>query len=695
MAVAVELEDARTRCEVVDSTACGELAHVSVVARRAAQVASLLGVTFSFDHVAAMLDIAPMSLLAPVEELVDLNVLVDVGTAMSFVDDRVRRAVLETLPQPARPALQRQAIEVLVKAGASPVEPAIGLAESAHAGDRPAISALLAAAQAVSVKDPPLAVELCRRAFDLTTPGDELRGAVAAELTLLLHAVDRADEANVVADVALREDVTPEAHTRIRMNVVEMPGLAPEVRVETGRVALSVPGVAAEWRARHLPRMADNLLEMGCRRAAQQLLPDAAKEVDAAGDPMATLALKLANSRLAYMDGEFQNALEQLESGGSGRLATRDHRTIAVDQWHTELLLVLDQFESAERATEEGLAIAQHSRHSWAERSWRQLYGRVLMQAGRLADAATALGGVLPGTGNASPPSTVADAAALAALGLIATHTGDGRAARAVANAAEIVLEERRTTEVHRQLVWTLALQDHARGDLARAHARLAPLEDDDVRSPMPLLMIDVTDPIALVRIGLAANDEALAASAATVADERCSRSQTAESLAAVAAQARGLLTSDVDALADAVRLFGSSFRRLAQGSAQEDLGIELSRRGDRAGGTAELERALRTYSDAGATWDAARVRSRLRSFGVRSRLVKRVRPAGGWGALTESEIAVAKLVADGLKNREVAERLFVSRHTVSMHLRNAFAKLNINSRVELTRLVFEMEQAG
>jgi DNA-binding CsgD family transcriptional regulator len=54
---------------------------------------------------------------------------------------------------------------------------------------------------------------------------------------------------------------------------------------------------------------------------------------------------------------------------------------------------------------------------------------------------------------------------------------------------------------------------------------------------------------------------------------------------------------------------------------------------------------------------------------------------------MTDSELAVARLVADGLSNREVADRLFVSPHTVSGHLRHVFAKLNVNSRVELTRL--------
>jgi DNA-binding CsgD family transcriptional regulator len=53
----------------------------------------------------------------------------------------------------------------------------------------------------------------------------------------------------------------------------------------------------------------------------------------------------------------------------------------------------------------------------------------------------------------------------------------------------------------------------------------------------------------------------------------------------------------------------------------------------------------------------------------------------------------VARLVAEGLTNREAAERLFVSPHTVNSHLRHVFAKLGINSRVELARLARDHEQ--
>ncbi|HET8717922.1 MAG TPA: helix-turn-helix transcriptional regulator, partial [Nocardioidaceae bacterium] len=56
-------------------------------------------------------------------------------------------------------------------------------------------------------------------------------------------------------------------------------------------------------------------------------------------------------------------------------------------------------------------------------------------------------------------------------------------------------------------------------------------------------------------------------------------------------------------------------------------------------------------------------------------------------GGLTPQESQVAALVRQGMANREVAARLFISPRTVDFHLRNVYVKLGITSRTELAAL--------
>ena len=67
--------------------------------------------------------------------------------------------------------------------------------------------------------------------------------------------------------------------------------------------------------------------------------------------------------------------------------------------------------------------------------------------------------------------------------------------------------------------------------------------------------------------------------------------------------------------------------------------------------------------------------------------------PAAGrdaWPSLTPSELRIAGFVAEGLTNKDIAQQLFVSPHTVDAHLKHIFTKLDIHSRVELTVLTMK-----
>nr|WP_231584550.1 LuxR family transcriptional regulator [Mycobacterium haemophilum] len=64
----------------------------------------------------------------------------------------------------------------------------------------------------------------------------------------------------------------------------------------------------------------------------------------------------------------------------------------------------------------------------------------------------------------------------------------------------------------------------------------------------------------------------------------------------------------------------------------------------------------------------------------------KRKRPASGWESLTPAERNVVQLVSEGLSNKDIAKRLFVSVRTVHTHLTHIYTRLGINSRVQLVQ---------
>jgi len=64
----------------------------------------------------------------------------------------------------------------------------------------------------------------------------------------------------------------------------------------------------------------------------------------------------------------------------------------------------------------------------------------------------------------------------------------------------------------------------------------------------------------------------------------------------------------------------------------------------------------------------------------------ERKRPTSGWGSLTPAELDVARLVSEGLPNKDIAERLFVSPRTVQAHLTHVYTKLGLTSRVQLAQ---------
>lgn len=122
----------------------------------------------------------------------------------------------------------------------------------------------------------------------------------------------------------------------------------------------------------------------------------------------------------------------------------------------------------------------------------------------------------------------------------------------------------------------------------------------------------------------------------------------------------------------------------------------ELSRRNGRDAATAPLQAAMAIAGSLG----AAPLLGELRALARRARLTvgseedgptvtatSQQRPFG----LTTREAEVLALLADGLSNQEIAERLFISPKTASVHVSNIYGKLGVESRVAAATLAHEL----
>jgi DNA-binding CsgD family transcriptional regulator len=155
-----------------------------------------------------------------------------------------------------------------------------------------------------------------------------------------------------------------------------------------------------------------------------------------------------------------------------------------------------------------------------------------------------------------------------------------------------------------------------------------------------------------------------------------------------VAGYARGILERDAQVLAAAAEVLQASSRPLLYAAAAEDAGAELARADHPDTAVDQLNAAFDTYQEHQALADARRVGRELRRLGVQRRIVSQPRVKTGWDSLTDGELTVVNLIAQGVTNRDVAEQLHLSLHTVKTHVHNAFAKLDINTRAQLTQLM-------
>jgi DNA-binding CsgD family transcriptional regulator len=657
-------------------------------ARHLLVTAAVLGPAFRLEDAAEMLGQTPAMLLPAVQEAMDAAIMTAADHAFAFRQPLVRRAVGDMIPQPARKALHRQYGQILLARGGSAALAASHLLQAAHPGDPVSLAGLDAAAAQTLRSAPQASAGLAVRAMELTDPADPAALSRAVAAAEALAAAGRLSQAARVAGDLLAKPLPSAAEDRLRCvlsTVLCAGGQARDAAVQV-RMVLARPLLPDDLRDQALTAQMQALA--GLRDELAGPAADTILAAPGQHDSHTAVAALLARAALAWDSGQISQSLGLLHE------AARHRTGISADARHVQPLLALAAALADLRDLEEAESIlraadtpALENIPSGAARSL--LRARLHLAAGRPADAAADARAALD-TAEALGAYGYA-AAAHAVLATIDLRRGD--LAAAARHLVGHPVSGPQFADLYARPETTLAQAQitEARDGPAAALAHLRQLRADLEARP-GLLVGDPALPAWLTRTALAAGDTELAARVARAARALAGAHPGFPALAAAAAHSQGIAARDPGLLAQAATRHPDPW---ARASAAEDLAVWHTSRGDRDQAIAHLKDALGGYGQAGADRDQARIRRRLRQHGIRRRhwTTPPTRPVTGWDSLTDTEQAVARLVAEGLNNNQAADRMYISTHTVAHHLRQAFRKLQIASRVELTRIV--LEQAG
>ncbi|MEA2450840.1 MAG: hypothetical protein QOG63_2772 [Thermoleophilaceae bacterium] len=656
------------------------LRRMSPEAVRLAHALALLDQGAQLRHAAALAELPLPDAIAAADELAWAEILAP-DESPGFVHPLVRSAIYADVPAATRADLHLRAARLLAAEGEPPDRLVAHLVPARADGWQVAVDALRAAAARAMAGGAPATAAIClRRALAEPPPAAE-RPAIVVALARAEAAAGDARAAERYAEVldaepdprrrtALSQALarTLAAHGRTRDAAAVLDGAIAALGPGDGHLELGLQATWAglsrgdvEMRAEAARRLRSVVARVGSEPSCPErmMLAQLANEKVFAGEPRDE-AVRLA--RLAWGDGRL---LEREGSDGVGWVVA-----LSALGW-------ADHLAEYERGFAAGLADARRR-------------GSVL-------------------------------AFATCSYGLAFSHYYGGRLADAVADAHHALDAERYgwreyLVACRAQLAWAHV----EREELDEAERALAPIEEDPERSTLPAYAL-VLDARARIELARSRPAEALAAateagrlmeqshlhnpavlpwaSHAALAAARLGRGDEARELAGreltaarrfgapraigIALRAAGLVTGGeegLDLLGEAVAVLDRSPAQLEHARTLVDLGGELRRQRRRTAAREPLQRGIDQAARFGAFAIERRGRAELAAAGGRARSTAR----SGADALTPAERRVARMVAGGMSNREVAEALFVTVKAVEWHLRNVYRKLGIAGRGEL-----------
>lgn len=675
---------ATTAARALERSVLRRLAAMAAPARALAEAVAVFEDDVPLDLAAALAALEPVVARTAADELARADVL-RAGDPLGFVHPLLRAAVYGGMPEPLRGDTHQRAAQLLIAAGAADEQVCAHLLEASPAGDDRVVERLRATArQALAHGAPASAVDYLQRALR-EPPSAQARPAVLGELG---HAEATAGRAEAIAHLEAAIALVDHAHERARLLLDFGRALH-----HSGRL----PDACAAFR-----RGLDELEPIGGQHADLRVALEG-------GYLNAALFVPDRAPDVRVRATEIIAGADTLKTGAELTLLSK---AIMLEVWmggpREEVMSAARRLLSDGRLTEEDAADTQAPWHLIATLGWcddyagaREALRMTFADAGRRGSVLAFVLGCVFRSRHALWTGPIGEAIhdARAALELSPPHSVYLCSAGYCLVTA--LLEQHAQDEAEAVLGYVdqqqpapppffAAWRQMAGARLAAARGEDAAAIDAYVAAGRHHAALGIVNPAVLPwrseaaaaarRLGQLDRAQALVEEELAIAE--CFGGPRP---IAVARRAAGLLAHGepaVELLRSAAETLAGCGARAEHTRALTDLGAAIRRAGRPAEARTVLREAASRAEDIGMSRVAEQARAELRAAGGRA--PHRATSAGD--RLTAGERRVAELAAAGQTNRQIANALFITVKAVEWHLSNAYRRLDISGRKELTQ---------